>query len=274
MRVDQKRQARVVTIVRAAAEMNFPDRGEWETRQIAPGVEAEIGRADENVVDVEQKAATGPPDDLGQKLRLADRRLGESDISRGVFEEDRPAECALYDVDVFADPRERFVRVRQGQQIVEKCAIVRRPGEVLGDESRLIAFRDARQSGEMGAVERPGRADRQADAVQRKRIAAADRLEPTVRRTARAHVVLGVNLEKAEFGTRIQDGVEMLGLEAHADGLRRNCAWTGFRHEILRFERCSTPVSSRPGMVVLQRSPRPFARSRPAKKVARTCNAG
>ena len=93
---------------------------------------------------------------------------------------------------------ERLVRVGQGQKIVEESALVRRPGQMLGDDGRLIALGHAREPCEVGGVQRSRRADRQADAVQRERVERADRLEPPVRRTARAHVVLGVDLEEAE----------------------------------------------------------------------------
>ena len=92
-----------------------------------------------------------------------------------------------------------------------------RPGEMLGDERRLVALGKRREARKMGEVERFGRADRQADAVQRKRIERADRLEPPVRRPAGAHVVLGVDLEETEAWPALQDRGEMLRLEADAD---------------------------------------------------------
>ena len=42
-----------------------------------------------------------------------------------------------------------------------------RPREVLGNESRLEALGDRGEPLKMGAVERPGRADREANPVQR-----------------------------------------------------------------------------------------------------------
>ncbi len=179
-------------------------------------VEAVIGRADEDVVDVEQEAAAGTLDDFGEKLRLADRGFGEGDVGRGVLEKDRALERGLHDLDVLADPVERLFRVGQGQEIVEESARVRRPGEMLGEDRRLIPRGHAREPREMGGVQRSRRADRQADAVQRQRVDRADRLEPAVRRPARAHVVLCMDLEKTELRAHPHDGVEVLGLEADA----------------------------------------------------------
>ena len=95
-----------------------------------------------------------------------------------------------------------------------------RPREVLGNEGRLKALGDRREPLKMGAVERPGRADRQANPVQRQRIALADRVEAAMRRAAGAHVVLRVDFEKPKLGTRVDDRLEMLGLEPDADARR------------------------------------------------------
>jgi hypothetical protein len=65
------------------------------------------------------------------------------------------------------DPDERLEGVGEGQEIVEERPIVGRPGEVLGNQRRFEAPRDRSEPPEMRLVERPGRADRQADAVQR-----------------------------------------------------------------------------------------------------------
>ena len=95
-----------------------------------------------------------------------------------------------------------------------------RPGQVLRDDGRLIALGDPGESLKMRAVQRFGRTDRQANAVQRERIAFADRLEPPVWRTAGAHIVLSVDFEEAEIRAPLENGVEMFGLEANADAAK------------------------------------------------------
>ena len=91
---------------------------------------------------------------------------------------------------------------------------------MLGDQDGLKALGDRREPLKMRAIERSRRADRQADAVQRKRVALADRVEPPMRRAARPHVVFRVHLEKSKLRTRFDDRVEMLRLETHADAAR------------------------------------------------------
>ena len=177
-----------------------------------------IGRADEDVVDVEQKAASGPPDDLGEKLGFFDRRFGEGDVGRGIFEQDRPAERALRLIDMLTDPDQRLVVVRQGQEIVEERARHASTRRGARKPSRADSARPPRRGGRDGRdpAARASRwrvRPRAATADSRRRIAA----EPPVRRTAGAHVVLGVDLEKAEPRSGVDDGVEMLGLETDAD---------------------------------------------------------
>ena len=57
--------------------------------------------------------------------------------------------------------------------------------------------------------------------MQRKRIAGADRLQPAMRRTALAHVGLGVDLEEAELVRPGENRLDMLGLEANTGPARQ-----------------------------------------------------
>ena len=56
--------------------------------------------------------------------------------------------------------------------------------------------------------------------MQRQRIAAPDGVEAAMRRAARAHVVFRVNFEKSKPRTRVNDRLEMLGLEPDAEAGR------------------------------------------------------
>ena len=70
MGVDQQRRALVVDCVGVAGEVDLADLAQREGGEIGEGVEAMIGRADEDVVDVEQQAAAGSADDLGEEFGL------------------------------------------------------------------------------------------------------------------------------------------------------------------------------------------------------------
>ena len=168
--VDEQRQAGIVAVVGAAREMDFAHRLQRKVGEIAVGIEAMIDRADEHIADVEQKAAAGAARDLAQEIRLRPRAFREDNIGRGIFEQDGATKCVLRLVDMLRHARERFVGIGQGQEIVEERALMGRPCEVLGNEGRLEALGDCREPLKMGAVERSGRADRQADPVQGQRI--------------------------------------------------------------------------------------------------------
>jgi hypothetical protein len=109
--------------------------------------------------------------------------------------------------------RQRNIVVRQRQQIVEENTVVRRPGEMLGEQRRLIDIDDAFQPFQVVAIERGCTADRQADTVDRQRMISANPVQEVMRRTARAHVVLGVNLEEIDAAGAGQDVVAMLGFK-------------------------------------------------------------
>jgi hypothetical protein len=55
--------------------------------------------------------------------------------------------------------------------------------------------------------------------MQRQGIIGPQRAQLRMRHAAGAHVILGVELEKAQIGPGGADGLEMLGLEADAGGV-------------------------------------------------------
>ena len=100
-----------------------------------------------------------------------------------------------------------------------------RPGEMLGDERGLVAIDEMPRNASRCAVSSGrGAADRHAYAMQRERMVAAYRLERPVRRTACAHVVLGVDLEEAARLRPREDRLQMLRLEACPGRSRRSAA--------------------------------------------------
>src|SRR6266850_3256134 len=115
---------------------------------------------------------------------------------------------------MLAHLRECGLRVRQRRQVVEIGHLVRRPSEMLRNKRRLVALDESAEAGKMCSVERLGTTDRHAYPMQRNRMVAADALERLMRRSAGAHVVLGVHLEEAGLRAFCQDGVQVLVLEA------------------------------------------------------------
>ena len=220
VRVDEKRAVGIVGFAVMAAEVDFLHPVERERVQIGPRIGAVVLGRDEHVVDVEQQPAAGPPRQLGEKVDLGDRAFGEPHIGGRIFQQHHAAERRLHRVDMLGDARQSLGRIRQRQKIVEIDAAVRRPGEMLGEALRLVARAEDLEPREMLTIERRGRSDRQADAVNRQRIAFAERAELRMRRSAGAHIVLRVHLEEADRLRRCEDVAKMRRLETDA-GARR-----------------------------------------------------
>ena len=125
-------------------------------------------------------------------------------------------------MDVFADPRQRLVRVGYRQQVVEEGRIVGRPRQMLGKEARRIAIDEFIQSREVRAIEGPVRPDRQADAMQRERVTLANRGQVPVRRAAGAHIIFRMNFKKAHIGPRLEDLAIVLRLEPDPGAVRNS----------------------------------------------------
>src|SRR5580693_7272784 len=199
-----------------SGEMDLPHMRQREVREVVDRGEAVVCRRDEDIIDVKQQAASGALRDRPDEIRFADGRVPEDKIGRRILEQDRSADRLLHFVDVRAySPKGRCV-VGKGQEIVETDRFVRRPSEMFRDKRRLIAFNKPTKSLEMSFTQGVRTADRHADAVQRYRIFAANDLERAMRRSARAHVVLCMDLKEAATLAVGEDGREMLGFEACA----------------------------------------------------------
>ena len=175
-----------------------------------------VRRRDEDIIDVKQQPASGSLRDRPDEIRFADGRVPEDKIGRRILEQDRTADRLLHFVDMRAYSSKGRCVVGKGKEIVETDRFVRRPSEMFRDKRRLIAFNKPTKSLEMSFIQGARTPDRHADAVQRHRIFAANDLERAMRRSARAHVVLCMDLEEAAMLAVGEDGREMLGLEACA----------------------------------------------------------
>src|SRR5262249_5036561 len=155
---------------------------------------------------------------------LGDRALRKRDIRRRIFEQHATTERRLNEVDMADDAIQRFLRIRQRQQIVEKGAAMRRPGQMLGKSRGLIMIAKPLEACELFAMERRRRPDRQSDAVNRECETIAQRAQLRMRRTAGPHVVLGVNFDEVDQLVAGADIVKVLRLEADA-GTGRKMRW-------------------------------------------------
>src|SRR5271165_4882101 len=215
-----------------AVEMDLADEPERIIGQIVERREAVVGRRHEHVIDVEQEAAARAPRDGADEFRLAHRRFSEQHVGRRILEEQRPADRLLHSVDVVAHQRQRRIGQGKRQQVVEIDVLVGRPGQMLGDERRLVATNKVGETGKMRCVQRLRGADRDAHATHRNGIVAVEDFERAMRRAARAHIVFGVNLEETARLRPREDRSQVLGLEAcpgqSRDRMRRKAGLKGF----------------------------------------------
>ena len=139
--VDQQKIALVVLLLGMSGQMDLADLVERKIGKIGECRKAMVGGRHEDVVDVEQQAAAGAPDDLADEVGLAHRRFLEEDVGRWVLEQDRPADRILHLVDMIGDTGEVAARIGQRQQVVE---IGRRRGSTRRGARRRAPARSGR----------------------------------------------------------------------------------------------------------------------------------
>ena len=83
------------------------------------------------------------PHEFRQELDLGHGRVAEPDIGRRVLHEIRPSKRLLHLVDMPDEQGERFLVVRQRQQVVQILALMGRPGKMAGDEDRVDQIEQA-----------------------------------------------------------------------------------------------------------------------------------
>ena len=130
--------------------------------------------------------------------------MSELQIGGWVLDEDPALQMILNLRDVPADDPERLFGQRQRQEIGEVVPGRDAEGKMLGDEPGLGPLDELPHPREVRRVQPLRASERQARAVKRHGIVAADRVE-TRRRASSAQVVLGVHLEPRRGGTRFED---------------------------------------------------------------------
>ena len=220
VRIDQQRSAerRVRACGRRDGSPSPSSPG--NASMIGLGANAEVARADVHVVDVEQQAAAGAARELGEEIDLvpvvAVDSAGSATDSRCAIR--RPsASCAR--VDVVGDARKRLARCaetaagRDGRRRA-RCDQARCSEMSAGSMRSTSAASRAR----CAAIGRRVGRERQRDAVQRERMARADRLQPRQARPAGDHVVLGMHLEPQSVRRAGERCVVVLRLQAQPGG--------------------------------------------------------
>src|ERR1700677_3167621 len=131
MAVDKQKIAFLIGLYGMSRQMYLAASFAREVGEITKRGISVIGGRDEDVVDVEQQPAAAAAYQLANEVSFAHRRLAKHDIGGRVFEKDRPADRHLRFVNVIADASEGGPCVWQRQQVIEKCGLMGRPGQML-----------------------------------------------------------------------------------------------------------------------------------------------
>ncbi len=133
MAVDQQHCADGVAVGGKARQMNLADGVQRQIADVAQRIAAVIDAGDVDVVHVEQQAATGAADHLGQEGSLVHRRAFKLEIGRRVLDQYLAPQALLYPVNVIADTVQRGTVVGHRQQVVEEHLAMAGPGQVFGE---------------------------------------------------------------------------------------------------------------------------------------------
>src|SRR6266571_3519800 len=206
--VDAKRSCVVDPPDGMAGEMDLADRLRRQRREIRRSPPAVVARADVNVVHVAENSATRAFGHPGEKFPLRYRRVPELQVGGGVLNKDLALQAILGLRDVSANDPERLFGHRQRQEIGEVVPARDAEGKMLRDQPGLEPLDGLPQAREVRRVQPLRAAERQARAVERDRIVAADRVEGG-RSAAASHVVLDMHLEPRRGGRRLEDFLMM-----------------------------------------------------------------
>ena len=221
MGVDQQLCAGIVDLVIVPGEMNLRHPVERKSVKIIERTGSVVFRLHEDIVDVEQQPTASSIRKLLDEFDFRNRTFGKLHVSRRIFQQHLSPECDLHLVDVLNGIGKRLFAIGKRQEVIVIDAIVRRPGEMLRKAFRAMAANQLFQASKMIAVERPHGPDRKPDAMDRERITFVQSCQLCVRRATLAHVILSMNFEKTERLLSFNDLVEVLCLEAYADGHRQ-----------------------------------------------------
>ena len=166
----------------AAGDVDLADGVEIESVDEAVGVEAEIDGVDMEVVQVEQQAAAGPPDQRVHEVLLAHVRSRHGRVHHAVLEQQPRAQDVLRPGDALAEHVEQVAvpgeRQRQPRMMVGcHLGLHAHRRQMLADPGEAVAPVPFGELAHVVDVECRAAGDRQADAVRDQRVALGELVE-------------------------------------------------------------------------------------------------
>jgi len=141
--------------------------------------------------------------------------MAVAEVRSWVLDQQPPAEFSLRLIHMPAEDLEALSGVGERHQVVEVDPADRTPRQVLGNQHRLDTLDQCLEAAEVNAVEVLGAAQRQSHAMKANRVIAAQ-LEESVEGNGLGHIIFGMHLEKAEFGSRRRNLGDMGRAQADA----------------------------------------------------------
>src|SRR5258708_17310800 len=124
MFVDQKPVAGIVPALGEPGEVYFSDMHHRKAIEIFVRIESMIDGRYLHVVDIEKQPASGPLDNLAQKIDFRASAVGYRHVRSRIVERRAAAQRRLRLIDVLAHARKRCFVLRDRQEVVEVSAIV------------------------------------------------------------------------------------------------------------------------------------------------------
>ena len=161
---------------------------------VAFGIDAAVAGAQVHVVEVEQETASAAPGDFVQEVRLV-HLADEGQVVGRILKQDATPDRTLVPIHPFHQPPHYVAGTGQGQEVREPDPVRPRPDRVLRHQYGLEFLHQALDRRQVPRLGRGRSAKRRADPVEAHRERLPDLSQPREPRSARHHVVLGMDFE-------------------------------------------------------------------------------
>lgn len=195
MVVDQQFAAVPVAADGRSGQVQLRDRRQRQRGQVGIGIERLVAAGDHQVAQVQEQAAAGAPDHLGDESGLVVVGALPGQVAGRVLQQQAPTQ-APGPVDVAADPIQGLGVVAQGQEVGQVAVAMAGPGQVLGHQQRRMPAQQPSQGVQVRGIEGMFAADRQTHAMD------GQALRARIRSSAACNGALGVNQFSAWISTR------------------------------------------------------------------------
>ncbi len=211
MGVDQ-----VAAVIAVARQVQLTDALLGQAADKGPGVEPVVACADIDIVDVQQQLTAAELAQGAEKLPLAELVIGAAQVTRDVFQHQRPLDHVLHLAHPCRYMLQALLGVGQRQQVMQLVGIAPAPTQVIGDPRRPHPRGKVLELAQVVAVEFMRAANRQRHAVHHQRVLLADGIEKVESLATRYQVVFRDDLEPVDGRLLLKNGLVIGTAQAQA----------------------------------------------------------